>query len=96
MCGHSLVHIIWVLGLLDSPAADSLLCPLSRKLMCISSSNLPGNFALKKCREIFGEFFLVPVSHETKHENSSKIWAKFGANLGAKSGTKIRKILQLS
>ena len=41
---------------------------------------------------IFGEFFLVSVSHETKHENSSKNSGKFGAKFGAKFGTKIRKI----
>ena len=41
---------------------------------------------------IFGEFFLVSVSHETKHENSSKFSGKFGAKFGAKFGPKIRKI----
>ena len=41
---------------------------------------------------IFGEFFLVSVSHETKHEKSSKNSGKFGEKFGAKSGTKIRKI----
>ena len=37
---------------------------------------------------IFGEFFLVSISHETKHEKFGKFRAKFGA----KFGTKIRKI----
>ena len=45
---------------------------------------------------IFGEFFLVSVSHETKYENSSKIRGKFGAKFGAKFGTKIRKFGELS
>ena len=45
---------------------------------------------------IFGEFFLVSVAHETKHEKSSKIRGKFGAKFGAKFGTKIRKIRELS
>ena len=36
--------------------------------------------------------FLVSVSHEMKHENSSKIRGKFGAKFGAKFGTRIRKI----
>ena len=43
---------------------------------------------------IFGDFFLVSVSAETKNENSSKnSGGKFGAKFGAKFGMKIRKIL---
>ena len=61
---------------------------LQKTFVRIFSSNLPGNFALKKVAGIVGEFFLVSVSHETKHENTSK---KFGANCGAKFGTIIRK-----
>ena len=45
---------------------------------------------------IFGEFFLVSVSHETKHENSSKIRGKFGAKFGAKFGTEFEKFGELS
>ena len=45
---------------------------------------------------IFGEFFLVSVSHETKHEKSLKNSGNFGAKFGAKFGTKIRKIRKLS
>ena len=39
-----------------------------------------------KMAGIFGEFFLVSVSHETKHE-------KFGAKFGVKFGAKIQKLL---
>ena len=45
---------------------------------------------------IFGEFFLVSVSHETKHENSSKNSGKFGAKFGANSGEKFEKFGELS
>ena len=51
---------------------------------------------------IFGEFLLVSVSNETKHENSAKDSGKIRSNIrGANFGTKIRKIrrtfvLQLS
>ena len=38
---------------------------------------------------IFGEFFLVSVSHQTKQR---KLHKKFGAKFGAKFGTIIRKI----
>ena len=67
-----------------------LLCLLSRKLLCILFSYLPGNFALKMAG-IFGDFFLVSASHETKHENSSKNSGKIRSKIGGKSGTKIRK-----
>ena len=36
-----------------------------------SSSNLPGGFTLKNAVD-FGEIYLVSISHETKHEDSSK------------------------
>ena len=45
-----------------------------------------------KAPGIFGEFFLVSVSHETKHENSSKNSGKIRSKIRAKFGTKIRKI----
>ena len=41
---------------------------------------------------IFGEFFLVSVSHETKYENSSKNSGKIRSKIRVKFGTKIRKI----
>ena len=45
-----------------------------------------------KMAGIFGEFFLVSVSHETKHENSSKnSGRKFGEKFGAKFGDKNSK-----
>ena len=68
-----------------------LLCLLSRKCLWIFFSCLPGNLHWKTAG-IFGEFFLVSVSHEPKHEKSSKIRGKFGAKFRAKFGTKIRKI----
>ena len=53
-------------------------------------------FAWEFCIENGGDFwliFLVSVSNETTHENSSKRnRGKFGAKFGAKFGTKIRKI----
>ena len=42
---------------------------------------------------IFGEFFLVSVSHKMKHENSSK---KLEQNSGQNSGRKIEKCGKLS
>ena len=33
---------------------------------------------------IFGEFFLVSVSHETKHQKSSKISGKFQSKIRGK------------
>ena len=53
-------------------------------------SNLPGNFALKNGRGlmagVFGELFMVSVSHETKHKNSSKNSGK----IQSKNRSKIR------
>ena len=49
-------------------------------------------FCIEKWRVFFGEFFLVSVSHETKHEKSSRNREKSGAKSGAKFGTKILKI----
>ena len=55
---------------------NSLLRPLSRKLLWIFSSNLPGNFALKNGGD-FGEFFLASVptkrGMKTSQKNSGKI-----------------------
>ena len=46
---------------------------------------------------IFGETFLVSVSHETKHENSSKnsgkIRSKFGAKIRDENSKKIGELL---
>ena len=44
---------------------------------------------------IFGEFFLVSVSHETKHENSSKISENSEQNSGQSSGRKLEKFGEL-
>ena len=41
---------------------------------------------------IFGEFFRLSVSHETKHEKSSKNSGKIQSKIRVKFGTKIRKI----
>ena len=46
--------------------------------------------------EIFGEFFLVSVSHETKHENSSKNSGKIRRNSGQNPGQKFEKLGELS
>ena len=59
------------------------------------SLNLPRNSALKNGGD-FGEFYLVSVSQETMHENSSKIRGKFGAKFGAKSGRKFEKFVEIS
>ena len=47
---------------------------------------------------IFGEFFLVSVSHETKHENSSKrkIGENSEQNSGRISGWKFEKFGEVS
>ena len=72
-----------------------LLCPLSRRLLWIFSSNLPGNLALK----IAGDFWWIfsglrfPRNEARKpSKNSGKIRSK----IRAKFGTKIRKFGELS
>ena len=56
---------------------------LQKNFVNIFSSCLPGNFALKMAG-IFGEFFLVSVSHETKHEKSSKNSGKIRSKIRGK------------
>ena len=51
-------------------------------------------FSLKMAG-IFSEFLLVSVSHETKHEESSKNPGKIRANSGQNSGQKIEKFGEL-
>ena len=46
---------------------------------------------------IFGEFFLVSASHETKHENSSKNFGENSErNSGQNPGQKFEKFGELS
>ena len=71
-----------------------LLCPFSRKLLWISSSNLPGNFALKNGGD-FWWILLAPFPTKWSTKTPQQIQGKFGAKFGAKSGKKIRKFGEL-
>ena len=56
--------------------------------ICRSSSEFAWEFCIEKWQGFLVKFFLVSVSHETKHENSSKNWKK----IRGKFGKKFRKI----
>ena len=67
-----------------------LLGPLSRKLLWIFSSNLPGNFALKNARDFWSIFsgLRFPRNEARKFgENSVKFGAKFGTRIQRIRGT---------
>ena len=74
-----------------------LTLPARQKKYCeYFFSCLPGNFALKNGGEsrapgIFGEFFLVSVSHKTKHEKSSRNSGRIRSKIRGKIRDKISK-----
>ena len=61
-----------------------LLCLLSRKILWIFFPYFAWEFCIEKGWGIFGEFFLVSVSWEAKHENSSKNSGKIRSKIRGK------------
>ena len=75
---------------------DWLLCLLSRKLLWIFFSYLPGNFALKNGGDWKMKFLWSPFHTKWSMKNPWKVRGKFGAKFGAKSGDQIEKFGELS
>ena len=73
-----------------------LLWPLSRNILWIFSSNLPGNFALKNC----GDFWWIFSGLRLPQNEARQLLKKFGENSeqnsGQNSGRKIEKFGELS
>ena len=72
-----------------------LLCLLSRRILWIFFSCLPGNFALKNGGDFWWIFSGLRLPRNEARKSPREIRGKFGANFGAKFGTKIRKIREL-
>ena len=84
------------LGLfLPFPAPKTLLCLLSRRILCIFFPWLPGNFALKNG----GDFWWISSGLRLPRNEARKILEKFGENLeqnsGQNSGRKFEKFGKL-
>ena len=78
---HSSTYLLFFCWVSSDPSL--LLCLLSRKVLWIFFCICLGILHWKMAG-IFGEFFLVSVSHETKHENSSKNSRKFRSKIRGK------------
>ena len=72
--------------------SKSLLCLLSRRILWIFFSCLPGNFALKNGGDFWWFFSGLRFPRIEARKVLEKFGGKFGAKFGAKFGTKIRKI----
>ena len=85
--------IFWKTPLAKNPKTQLLtICLLSRRILWICEYFFRvclGNLHWKMAG-IFGEFFLVSISHETKHEKSSKNSGKIRSKIRGKFGTKYR------
>ena len=69
--------------------------PLSPENFCEFFLHFAWRFGMKKIAGIFGEFLVVSVSREKKHESPEEIWGKVEAKFGEKFGAENPKIRRL-